>query len=58
MIVYGANDGGGIQSEKTLKNFALSESFSIPYAGHPAYNEEPETWRRLVYNFLKALEAY
>ena len=59
MVVYGEKDKSlGLTSLNNLRNMKNEEHFSIADAGHPAYIDKPEEWRRLLYNFIKALELF
>ena len=56
MIVYGGDDSVlGISSAEDLVNFANSEKFIIPQAGHQAYVEKPDEFHQYVYNFLLSI---
>ena len=54
MIVFGEKDSGlGRSSLKDLQNIPTATSPQIlKDAQHPAYLDQPETWHKLLYNFL------
>jgi len=57
MIVYGTEDKQlGLQSVGNLRNMPNSEIMPMEGAGHANYEQKPEEWHRLLYNFLLAVE--
>jgi len=57
MIVYGTKDKTlGLESVGNLRNMPNSEIFPMEGAGHANYEERPDQWHRLLYNFLLAVE--
>lgn len=58
MIVYGTKDKTlGLTSLGNLRNMPNSEIQAMEDAGHAGYQERPEEWHRLLYNFLVAIIA-
>jgi len=57
MIVYGTKDKTlGLESVGNLRNMPNSEIMPMEGAGHANYEEKPDEWHRLLYNFLLAVE--
>jgi len=57
MIVYGTKDKTlGLVSVGNLRNMPNSEIMPMEGAGHANYEERPDEWHRLLYNFLLAVE--
>lgn len=57
MIVYGTKDKTlGLTSVGHLRNMPNSEIFPMEGAGHANYEERPDEWNHLLYNFLLALK--
>ena len=57
MIVYGSKDTKlGLESVGNLRNMRQSEIFTMEGAGHACYEERPEEWHRLLYNFMLGVE--
>jgi len=57
MIVYGTKDTKlGLESVGNLRNMPNSEIVPMEGAGHANYEERPDEWHRLLYNFLLAVE--
>jgi len=57
MIVYGTKDKTlGLESVGNLRNMPNSEIQPMEGAGHANYQERPDEWHRLLYNFLLAVQ--
>jgi len=57
MIVYGTKDVSlGLQSVGHLRNMPNSEIFPMEGAKHANYEERPDEWNQLLYNFILALQ--
>lgn len=57
MIVYGTKDITlGLTSVGHLRNMPNNEIFPMEGAGHANYEERPQEWNRLLYNFLLAVQ--
>jgi len=57
MIVYGTKDKSlGLESVGSLRNMPNSEIMPMEGAGHANYQEKPNEWHRLLYNFLLAVQ--
>jgi len=56
MIVYGTKDKTlGLESVGNLRNMPNSEIMPMENAGHANYEERPDEWHRLLYNFILAV---
>lgn len=57
MIVYGTKDKTlGLTSVGNLRNMPDSEIAPMNGAGHAGYQERPEEWHQMLYNFLLAID--
>ena len=57
LIVYGSKDKDlGLTSVGNLRNMPNNEIIVMEGAGHANYEERPDEWNRLLYNFMLAIK--